>query len=222
MKILAFDTSTSACSAALYVGDDPSEGKTFSRHEIAPKQHTSIILPMMQSLLNSAGITLASLDAIAFGCGPGSFTGIRIAASLAQGLAYANSLPVIPVSSLAANAQSAFLEHGWKQLITAVDARMNQVYWCAYQIDAGLAVPVFAEELAAPDAVHAVPAGEWFAIGDGWGMYPGQLTAAIGFEPKQIDAERVPGAEAVLCLAKERFSRGDWVDAANALPVYLR
>lgn len=222
MKILAFDTSTAACSAALYIGDGQSDGKIFSRHEIAPMQHTSIILPMMQALLDSAGLTLANLDAIAFGCGPGSFTGIRIAASLAQGLAYANSLPVIPISSLAATAQSAFMEHGWKQLITAVDARMSQVYWCAYQIESGLVVPVFAEELTPPDAVHVVPAGEWVAVGDGWRTYGTQLEAAIGFKPRQIEAERVPNAEAVLCLAKERFSRGDWVSAADALPVYLR
>lgn len=222
MNILAFDTSSSACSVALYVGEGLADGQTYSAHEHAPMQHTSIILPMMQSLLDSAGLKLADLNAIAFGCGPGSFTGIRIAASLAQGLAYANDLPVIPISSLAACAQSAWLEHGWKQLITAVDARMNQVYWCAYQVEDGLVVPVYPEELASPATVHQIPAGDWYAVGDGWGVYGVELEAAISLKPLKIEPQRVPGAEAVLSLAKERFSRGDWVTAAEALPVYLR
>lgn len=222
MNILAFDTSSPACSVALYSEKNSPDGQLYAMHEIAPMQHTSIILPMMQSILDSAGLTLAELDAIAFGCGPGSFTGIRIAASLAQGLAYANDLPVIPVSSLAATAQAAYMSRGWDRLITAVDARMGQIYWDAYRVENNAVIAVFPEELVTPDAAHAIPEGEWYAVGDAWKVYAVELASRIGQQPRQVDAECVPTAEAVLCLAKDRFQRGDWVDAADALPVYLR
>jgi tRNA threonylcarbamoyladenosine biosynthesis protein TsaB len=177
---------------------------------------------MIESLLSKAGLTLAELDAIAFGCGPGSFTGIRIAASLAQGLAFAHHLPVIPVSSLAAAAQAAYLEHGVTKLIVAVDARMGQIYFAAYQVENNIVFPVIAEQLLAPDAIPLVPGEGWVAIGDGWGVYESALLAGVGAQPLQIDANRVPTAEAVLSLAKEKFNKGDWVGAAEALPVYLR
>ena len=222
MNILAFDTSSSACSVALYSEDKDPQGQTLSLHEVAPMQHTSIVLPMMQSLLDATGLTLAGLHAIAFGCGPGSFTGIRIAASLAQGLAFANHLPVVPVSSLAATAQAAYMSHGWERLLVAVDARMSQIYWCAYHIENGIVVPDFPEELVTPDAVHKVMEAEWYAIGDAWKAYGNQLIECIGRKPCQVDTEQLPSAEAVLYLAKERFCKGDWVEASDALPVYLR
>lgn len=222
MNILAFDTSTSACSVALYIEDSPAGGQTFSTHEIIPKQHTLAILPMIQSLLDSAGTTVEALDAIAFGCGPGSFTGIRIAASLAQGLAFAGSLPVIPISSLAATAQAATMQHGWQHILVAVDARMSQVYWGAFQVQDGMVSPVFPEEIADPASVQVPPAGAWCGVGDGWCVYNDQLISAVGNTPQQIDSEGVPSAEAILILAKERYRRKDWVGAAEALPVYLR
>ncbi len=221
MNILAFDTSTSACTVALYVGSD-TDGQTFATHEIAPMQHTSLILPMIQSLLAEAGITLKTLDAIAFGCGPGSFTGIRIAASLAQGLAFAESLPVIPVSSLAAAAQAAYMTHGWERMLVAVDARMEQIYWGAYRVENNLVFPVFPEEIAKPTDVVPAPDGDWYAVGDGWNTYSRELKVRIHREPLAIDHEGMPTAEAILELAKERFKRQDWVGAAEALPVYLR
>ena len=163
-----------------------------------------------------------SNHAIAFVCGPGSFTGIRIAASLAQGLAYANSLPVIPVSSLAAAAQAAYLKQGWEKLLVAVDARMGQIYWGVYQIENGIVLPVTAEILTPASAISPISQGEWSAIGDGWDVYGRELAARIGQEIQHVDKEGVPTAEAVLSLAKERFKKGEWVDAAEALPVYLR
>lgn len=222
MNILAFDTSSPACSVALYTEEKNPQGQTLAHHEVAPMQHTSIVLPMMQSLLDAAGLTLAELHAIAFGCGPGSFTGIRIAASLAQGLAYANHLPVIPVSSLAAAAQAAYMANGWEKLLVAVDARMGQIYWCAYHINDGMVVQDFPEELVATDSVHQIAEGEWYAIGDAWKSYSDQLIECIGRKPCQVDTEQLPSAEAVLYLAKERFRKGDWVEASEALPVYLR
>lgn len=222
MNILAFDTSSSACSVALYLESSPMNGQTFSAHELTPMQHTSVILPMIQSLFDSAGSSLDQLDAIAFGCGPGSFTGIRIAASLAQGLAFARSLPVMPVSSLAAAAEAAYMRHGWERLLVAVDARMGQVYWGAYQVENSLVFPVIPDELAAPDAITRVPHAGFNAIGDGWHLYSQALTARIGWQPMQIDTTAVPTAEAILVLAKERYQRKEWVEASEALPVYLR
>jgi len=218
VNILAFDTSTAACSAALYLGT----GASFSAHEICPMQHTSVILPMIQSLLAAGGISLDQLDAIAFGCGPGSFTGIRIAASLAQGLAFARSLPVIPVSSLAASAQTAYMQQGYQRILVAVDARMDQVYWGAYEVTDGLVTPVIPDELALPQSVTTVPAGDWSAVGDGWRIYRDKLVTRLNFTPNPVHDEGLPSAAAILPIAIERFRRKEWVGAAEALPVYLR
>src|SRR5690349_9145853 len=128
--ILAFDTSTSACTVALQNGDFVSV-----RHQLAPKQQAQLILPMINELLSSTSLTANELDAIAYGCGPGSFTGIRIASSVAQGIGFAINKPIIPVSSLAALAQTAFLEQQWTRLLVAVDARMGKIYWANYVIN---------------------------------------------------------------------------------------
>lgn len=222
MNILAFDTSSPACSAALYFESANADGMTLVKHEHAPMQHTSIILPMIQSLLDQAGLKMPELNAIAFGCGPGSFTGIRIAASIAQGLAYANSLPVIPVSSLAAAAQAAHIKHGWEWLLTAVDARMRQIYWAGYQAKNKLVFNVIPEILTEPSAVQAITDEPWCAVGDGWRVYRYDLIERIGRQPEQFDEDCAATAEAVLHVAKDRFQRGDWVEAHEALPVYLR
>ena len=127
MKMLAFDTSAGACSVALL----NNESVEIS-HIVAPMQQAKLLLPHIQNLLNQAGLALKDLDAIAYGQGPGSFTGIRIAASVAQGLGYASGLPIVPVSSLAILAQTAFLEEKWDKCLVAVDARTEQVYWAHY------------------------------------------------------------------------------------------
>ncbi len=222
MNILAFDTSTIACSVALYLSEPVPDGQVFSAHEICPMQHTAMVLPMIQSLLDAANITLDQLDAIAFGCGPGSFTGIRIAASLAQGLAFAKSLPVIPVSSLAAAAQAAYMQQGEERILVAVDARMDQVYWGAYQVEAGLVQPVIPDELSIPGAVTQVPAANWCGVGDGWRVYGKILTERLQFQPHPVHEAGLPSAAAILPIAIERFNRQDWVGPAEALPVYLR
>ncbi|MGL5610034.1 MAG: tRNA (adenosine(37)-N6)-threonylcarbamoyltransferase complex dimerization subunit type 1 TsaB, partial [Aeromonas veronii] len=129
LKILAVDTATEACSAALLVGD-----KLFSRWEEAPRDHTRKILPMVQAVLEDAGISLSDLDAIAFGRGPGSFTGVRIGISVAQGLAFGAGVPLIGISTLAAMAQGAYRLDGAEQVLTAIDARMNEVYFGRYEL----------------------------------------------------------------------------------------
>ncbi len=222
MKILAFETSSAACSAALYLDAEGKPGQTFSAHEICPMQHTAVILPMIQSLLDSAAISIADLDAVAFGCGPGSFTGIRIAASLAQGIAFARSLPVMPVSSLAALAETEFLQHGYQKILVSVDARMDQVYWGAYQIENGIAVPVIPDELALPATITQLPDAQWHGVGDGFRVYREKLCQTLGYTPATIHENGLPMAAAILPMAIERFKRKDWVGPADALPVYLR
>ena len=128
MKILALDTATEACSAALWL-----DGEVIERYAYAPREHNQLILPMLNGLLADAGVTLAGLDALAFGRGPGSFTGVRIATGVVQGIAYAASLPVAPVSTLAAMALEAIGETGDEFAMPCIDARMGVVYWSVYR-----------------------------------------------------------------------------------------
>ena len=128
MKILAVETATEACSAALSV-----EGEIIERYTVSPREHSLLILPMLESLLAEAGLVLNQLDALAFGRGPGSFTGVRIAAGVIQGVAFGADLPVAPVSTLAAMAQDIFAKSRETAVFTALDARMGEVYWGVYQ-----------------------------------------------------------------------------------------
>lgn len=218
MKILAFDTSTTACSVALSVGD-----KIKVLHNIAPMQQASLILPMIHELLTSFSLTVNDLDAIAYGCGPGSFTGIRIASCVAQGIAFAKELPIIRISSLAAIAHAAFLEQQWNKLLVAVDARTEQVYWGIYEYNHhGNMSLIDKEQVCVPKEV-TIPSGfEWCGVGDGWYKYQSSLITRLGFEPKQVNASQLPTAQALLELAKIKYRESDWVSITDALPHYLR
>lgn len=130
--LLALDTATEACSVALL-----HDGKVTSHYEVIPRLHAQKLLPMIQQLLADAGTTLQAVDAIAFGRGPGAFTGVRIAIGVVQGLAFALERPVLPVSDLAVLAQRAYREHGVSQVAAAIDARMDEVYWGCYRETAG-------------------------------------------------------------------------------------
>jgi len=209
--ILAFDTSATVCSVAIQKGD-----RIYSAHEIAPMQQAKRILPMIKNVLAESSLTLNELDAIAYGAGPGSFTGIRIANSVAQGLAYAAEKPVIQVSSLAILAESAFLEHGCRKMLVAIDARMEQIYWAMYEVGQKGHVELIGEEqLCAPHLI-SLPINEAeYGVGDGWGKYD-------GFKPKHIYASQLPKAEALLPLAALKYQAGQWVSSADAVPFYLR
>lgn len=218
MKILAFDTSTTACSIAVQNGDAVS-----CVHKIAPMQQTSLILPMIQDILASNSLTLAQLDAIAYGCGPGSFTGIRIASSVAQGLGFAAQKPLIPISSLAALAQAALLEQQHSRVLVAVDARMNQIYWAMYEKNPQGNMQLIGQELLCkPDEIRIPNDKNWCGVGDAWGLYPNQLVEKLGFTPSPIDFAQLPTAQALLQLANIKFELGEWVAASAAIPVYLR
>lgn len=232
MKILALDTSTEACSAALLAAD-----RVLVRSEEAPRAHAELILPMVESLLAEAGLTLRGLDALAFGRGPGSFTGVRLAASVAQGLAYGAGLGVVPVSTLRAVALQALTHRAGAaadHVLVCNDARMQETYWCAYRRGAdGLLEALRAEAVGAPGSVALplqdlagaplAPGARWTGAGRGFRAYP-ELAACLpyGVAPPPDLVRLLPLAEAMLALARPEVAAGRLRPAAEALPVYLR
>lgn len=219
MKILALETSSTACSVALQI-----DNKCFSQHQIAPMQQAKTLLPMIQSLLEEANLSLTQLDAIAYGCGPGSFTGIRIANSVAQGLAFAANLPVVPVSSLAILAQTAWEAHQCRHALVAIDGRMEQVYWAEYTVnESGLAILIGEECACRPNQIptHAFQS-DAYGIGDGWLKYYQEIEKSIKYHPVEVYPNLIPTAKALLPLARAKFEQGGSVTASQALPVYLR
>ncbi|HHQ4733394.1 tRNA (adenosine(37)-N6)-threonylcarbamoyltransferase complex dimerization subunit type 1 TsaB [Aeromonas veronii] len=218
LKILAVDTATEACSAALLVGD-----KLFSRWEEAPRDHTRKILPMVQAVLEDAGISLSDLDAIAFGRGPGSFTGVRIGISVAQGLAFGAGVPLIGISTLAAMAQGAYRLDGAQQVLTAIDARMNEVYFGRYELIDGRMQLVGDEVVSDPAAlvdVRGKLAGPVTCVGTGFETY-GETLSGLADE-LAVSQVRFPAAEDMLPLARAAWLAGEAVPVEQATPVYLR
>lgn len=214
MNLLAIDTATEACSAAL-----DCDGRLLERYELAPRQHTRLILPMIEALLAEAGIGFTQLDAIAFGRGPGAFVGLRIAASIAQGLAFAGDLPVAPVSTLAALARLAWRERGEPRVLAALDARMGEIYAGAYCIaDDGAPVSLSEERVLPPAALEV--AGAWFGVGSGWDAYAESL--AVTLECRGWLPAAMPRAADIAVLGRQVILRGEGVAAELAQPVYLR
>ncbi|WP_447731793.1 tRNA (adenosine(37)-N6)-threonylcarbamoyltransferase complex dimerization subunit type 1 TsaB [Aeromonas veronii] len=218
LKILAVDTATEACSAALLVGD-----KLFSRWEEAPRDHTRKILPMVQAVLEDAGISLSDLDAIAFGRGPGSFTGVRIGISVAQGLAFGAGVPLIGISTLAAMAQGAYRLDGAEQVLTAIDARMNEVYFGRYELIDGRMQLVGDEVVSDPAALvdaRGKLASRVTCVGTGFETY-GETLSGLADE-LAVSQVRFPAAEDMLPLARAAWLAGEAVPVEQATPVYLR
>jgi len=212
--LLALDTATEACSVALL-----HDGKVLTHYEVIPRLHAQKLLPMIKDLLAEAGIGLSALDAIAFGRGPGAFTGVRIAIGVVQGLAFGLDRPVLPVSNLAVLAQRALREHGVTQVAAAIDARMDEVYWGCYRETAGEMKLVGAEAVMPPE--HAsLPddaTGQWFGAGTGWG-YADRIAVDLSGQ----DATMLPHAQDLLTLGTFAWSRGEAIVADDAQPVYLR
>ncbi|MDD1792920.1 tRNA (adenosine(37)-N6)-threonylcarbamoyltransferase complex dimerization subunit type 1 TsaB [Enterovibrio makurazakiensis] len=216
-KILAVDTATENCSVALKVGDE-----TIARCEIAPREHTTKILPMVDSVLAEAGLTLNQLDALAFGRGPGSFTGVRIGIGIAQGLAFGANLPMVGVSTLAAMAQQAYRRHQADHVLATIDARMNEIYAGGFQrLDNGDWTTVVEEAVLPPALFNPQLANaSWFTAGTGWQAYP-DLISQLHLETTDSGV-LYPEAEDMLILAYHALARGEAVDAEHASPVYLR
>jgi len=218
MKILAIETSTSQCSAALLISDGILE-----RSRKAVHAHAELILPMLEALLAEGGVSLAQLDALAFGRGPGGFTGVRVAAAVVQGLAFGIERPVVPVSDLMALAAGVHRRYDCGKILSCIDARMNQVYWCAYETNASddfkACLP---EALGAPESVQPPTQEGWFGAGSGFDVYKGIFTGCIGQALAGEDGQLVPAAQDVAMLARNLLIRGQTVSPDEVLPVYLR
>ena len=218
MKLLALETATEACSAALYL-----DGQIHERYTVAPRGHAGLILPMVDGLLAEAGMVPGALDAVTVGRGPGSFTGVRIAAGVAQGIAFGADLPVVPVSTLAVLAQGAVRELETAAVLAAIDARMEEVYWGAFRADGNGCAAAVGEERVCPAAAVPVPDGEgWTGAGTGWGPYEAELTARLGGRLAAVDAARLPRARDLAVLGAAAFQRGEGGAPEQAIPVYLR
>lgn len=211
--LLAIDTATEACSAALL-----HNGELLYRFEVAPRLHAQLLLPMVDELLREAAVSLNEVDALVFGRGPGAFTGVRIATGMVQGLAFASGKPVIGVSNLAALAQRGWREEGAGTVCSAIDARMDEVYWGCFRLVDGVMQAAGSEVVCAPEAV-LLPAQFEPALGcgTGWG-YADRLAAKV----PSYRAELLPDARDLIALALPAFEAGQLMDAADAQPVYLR
>lgn len=234
MKLLALDTSTEACSVALQLGAD-----ILSLDEVCPQQHSKRVLPMVQQLLNQAGVALKDLDGIVFGRGPGSFTGVRIGVGVSQGLAFGAELPLYGVSTLAAMAQAAQRLHGADKVVAAIDARMAEVYLGCYQLDANGLMQLLGTEIArkplelaaadiplsfgtaqVSDAAQVAGTATVFGVGTGFQTYADALTA---WQPVQISPQILfPSARDMLTLSQAAFAKGLFVAPELAEPTYVR
>ncbi|NNJ91013.1 MAG: tRNA (adenosine(37)-N6)-threonylcarbamoyltransferase complex dimerization subunit type 1 TsaB [Gammaproteobacteria bacterium] len=219
MKILAIDTATEGCSAAL-LNDD----KIISRQEVVPRKHADLILPMLDEILAEAQLSLKQLDALAFGRGPGAFTGVRIATGVIQGIAFGSDLPVVPVSTLRALAQRTFNEYQHEKVLTAFDARMDEVYWAEYALGENEIMQLQGEEqVIAPEHVTLSSSHQqWVGSGSGWAAYSDVLKKAVSAESLTLYTDMITRADEIVTLASHDFAQGISVGAENALPVYLR
>lgn len=220
-KILALDTSTENCSAALYV-----DGQVLVREAESPREHTKHILPMVDSLLAEAGLTLNQLDGLAFGRGPGSFTGVRIGTGIAQGLAFGADLPMLPISTLAAMAQGAHRLYQANDVLPAIDARMGEIYFAHYRLnEVGIMTLMDNEIVVTPDLLIAnfdQQAISFHTLGTGWQTYAEQLNTLKVKSLAQCPKIQFPSAEDMLVLAASDLADGLAVAVEDVMPVYVR
>ncbi len=217
--LLALDASSSACSCAVW-----RDGEVLSRFALTPREHTRRLMPMIDELLAEAGLVPDDLDALAYGRGPGSFTGLRIAAGVAQGLAFGLERPLIGVSTLEALALAAHRQHHLRYVIPALDARMNEIYVAAYHCHEGHLTRLLAEAVMVPEKLRLPPGHgdvDWSGVGSGWTLWdamPTLVQDALG----QCLTDMQPSAEEMVLLAADAFAAGQGQPAHEAVPVYLR
>jgi tRNA threonylcarbamoyladenosine biosynthesis protein TsaB len=213
MNLLAIDTSTDTCSVAASRGE-----AFFSRSEPALQRQAEKVLGMVEGVLAEAQLDLGQIEGIAYGEGPGSFTGLRIAAGVTQGLAFARGLGVVGVGSLLSLAE----ESASEKVIACIDAHMGEVYHAAYRRAGSGWTEVSPPGLYKPDAVPVVSGSDWTGCGDGFAAHRERLASRLGDRVSLIRPDAAPSARAVLRLAIPRFAAGEAKDAATAVPVYLR
>ncbi len=213
MKILALDTSTEYCSLALWL-----DGEILGRQVLAGQRHSELILPLLQEMLAEAGLTLTQLDGIAFGAGPGSFTGLRIACGVAQGLAFSANLPVVGICTLEALAQ----QTGDGSVIAALDARIGEIYHAAYTKTVNGWRTVSEPALCLPQQAPLLPGDDWTGCGSGFAIYDEALRSRYHGCVSHIAGNLSPHAREVAQLAAPRFAMGLGIDPADAAPLYIR
>jgi tRNA threonylcarbamoyladenosine biosynthesis protein TsaB len=213
MRILAIETSTEYCSVALW-----QDGALSERCELVGQKHSEVLMAMLDALLNEAGVKIKQVDGIAFGKGPGSFTGVRIACGVAQGLALGADVKVVGVCTLQALAQAS----GRNKVIAALDARMGELYLAAYEKREGNWLATIEPCLCKADTAPDVAGSDWFGAGSGFAVNGDALQARYGQQLAGADGSAAPLASAVAALAAGEFAHGNALDAAQALPLYLR
>ena len=213
MRILALDTSTEYCSVALW-----QDGVVVERCELVGQKHSESLMVMLDALLHETEVKLTQLDGIAFGMGPGSFTGIRIACGVTQGLALGANLPVVGVCTLEALAEAS----GKSRVIAALDARMGEIYHAVYERQQDGWTTVSEPCLCKPENAPPVVGGDWLGVGSGFAAYGAVLEAIYGGHLQGSNGAAVPQAAAIAALGAVQFSLGRGVDAAEGLPLYLR
>jgi tRNA threonylcarbamoyladenosine biosynthesis protein TsaB len=218
--ILAIETSSELASCALLTGADAATATVLARASSGVRTHSQAVLPMVQELLRSAGVRLADCAAIAFGAGPGSFTGVRTACGVAQGLAFGAGLPVLPLVTLEAMAEACRARTGATEVLAVLDARMNEVYWAQYRWHEGTWQTVAAPALCAPEAVTPVAAAGLVACGNGFAVYADAFAGAA-FAPG-AHADIVPHARELALLGLAALAAGGALPADQAQPLYLR
>jgi len=213
MRVLALETSTEYCSVALW-----QDGEITERRELVGQKHSELLIAMLDDLLQATGYKLQAMDGIAFGMGPGSFTGVRIACGATQGLAFGASLPVAGICTLQALAEAS----GRLRVIAALDARMGEIYHAAYKKQDGVWATVGEPRLCKPEHAPTVSGDDWFGAGSGFAMYGKALGERYAGQLQGVDGAAIPQAGAIAALGAAQFAQGLGKDAAEALPLYLR
>ncbi|GHA99735.1 tRNA (adenosine(37)-N6)-threonylcarbamoyltransferase complex dimerization subunit type 1 TsaB [Modicisalibacter luteus] len=217
--LLALDASSSACSCAVW-----HKGEVISRFALTPREHTRRLMPMIDEVLAEAGLMPADLDALAYGRGPGSFTGLRIAAGVAQGLAFGLDRPLIGVSTLEALALAAHRQYHLRYVISALDARMNEIYVAAYRCQDGRLTQVLDETVMPPEQLRiplAYQDADWCGVGSGWALWDAMPTLVQAALSQRLP-DLQPDAADMVRLAVDAFEAGDGQLAHEVVPVYLR
>ena len=212
MNLLALDTSTEFLSLALQLAD-----KTFMHHQHAGQAASQLVLPQIQALLDAANIKLTDLDGIAFGAGPGAFTGVRVACGVAQGLGYGADLPVVSVNTLLALAQAS----GQERVIACLDARMGEIYHAAFVRENGVWIEQSKTIVCKPESAPALDSA-WIGVGSGWAAYGETLSQIYAKNLSQVLPNVTPTAQAILQLAAPTFRAGNAKPASEAAPIYIR
>lgn len=213
VNLVALETSTEYCSLAVSRG-----AQVFGRSFHAGQRHSELALPVLRELLLQAGLDMQAIEGIAYGAGPGSFTGLRIACGIAQGLALARNLPVAGIGTLLALAEDC----GADKVIACLDARMGEVYHGTYRKSGGQWIEMHAPALYKPDTVPQVEGSDWIACGSGFRVHGAALARCYDGRISRTDADAIPNAAVMLRLALEVFASGQGVDAAAAAPLYVR